>query len=97
MLEAATGKTLRGFAAHGAPVLALQFTRDGKLLASAGQDGLVKLWDPAAGALVRALPPLKGEVRGLGFSPDGRRLATGSGSLAAGVSAANGARPVRSS
>ena len=55
------------------------FSPDGKLLATAGGDGYVRLWNPATGHLVGA--PLKADprdgVNAVAFSPDGKLLASG--------------------
>jgi WD40 repeat protein len=61
------------------PVNALALSRDGKMLATAGADKKMRLWDLAAGVQVHNLqqpsddPPA--ETIGLGFSPDGSKLA----------------------
>ena len=62
-------------------VTALDFSNDGKLIASGGgepsRSGEVKIWDVATGNLVRALKdPHSDTVFGLDFSPDGTQIAS---------------------
>jgi WD40 repeat protein len=53
----------------------LEFTPDGKTLASAGADRKVKLWDVATGQELLTLEGPSGPIWILRFSPDGRVLA----------------------
>ena len=54
------------------------FSPDSKLLAAAGRDGTVKVWEARAGQELFSARA-KGEVPCLAFSPDGRHLAWASG------------------
>jgi hypothetical protein len=51
------------------------FSADGRRLASAGQDGTVRVWDAATGQRLQILQRDPYGVWGVAFSADGRRLA----------------------
>jgi WD40 repeat protein len=74
LLDAHTGKRLARWQGHKDSVTAVCFSPDGKWLASASEDNTVKLWDVAAGKLVRTLQG-NDEMTAVAFSPDGKRLA----------------------
>lgn len=54
------------------------FRPDGKQLASAGDDGTIRLWDAASGRETMLLKGHQAQVCGVAFSPDGKRLASAS-------------------
>jgi len=61
---------------HSTAVWAVDVSSDGKLVATAGYDGLVKVWDLQSRKLKVDLKQHKGWVRSLAFSPDGSQLAS---------------------
>ena len=71
-------RELRTFEAHGGFVHAVEFSPDGKYLASAGQDKVIKLWDLATGKVAKTLEGHTGSVYALTFRGDGKQLASGS-------------------
>jgi hypothetical protein len=74
--EADTGKPLRQIGTHAAPVHALAFSPEGRLLVTGCRDGTVKVWDADTGKEQRNLEGLApGLVRGVAWSPDGRWIA----------------------
>jgi hypothetical protein len=72
----ADGSRVAEFAGHPTAVWAVALSPDGTLAATAGYDGLIKIWDVAARAAKHDLVKHKGWVRSLAFSPDGTRLAS---------------------
>ena len=60
--------------AHGARVSNVQFSPNGRLLATAGFDNTVKLWEVATRKLIQTLTGHTEAVLDLAFSPDGKLL-----------------------
>jgi WD40 repeat protein len=76
--DVATRRIVRRFEGHTNRVWCLAVTADGKTLASGSSDQTIRLWDLSSGQQVRQIA-LRGQVKGLAFSPDGRRLASAVG------------------
>jgi WD40 repeat protein len=65
-------------AGHQRAVRNVVFSPDGKALASGGEDGAIRLWDPALGkSLGEPFSGHHGIINSVAFSPDGMLLASG--------------------
>lgn len=63
---------------HTGPIVGAQFSPDGDLIATAGADGIVHIWDRASGALRARLDGNTSLINSLQFSPDGAFILTAS-------------------
>jgi WD40 repeat protein len=86
--DVATGDVLLSWTGHGQGELggglflgtiAVDYSPDGTRLATAGTDGIAKVWDAATGEELLALAGHTYGLFSIAYSPDGRFLATGGG------------------
>ena len=63
---------------HDAPVIVVEYSPDGSLIASGSEDATVRIWNSSDGSLVHKLIGHKEIVNDLSFSPDGTILASAS-------------------
>ena len=68
---------LNRLSGHSSPVLSVDVSPDGQLIATGGGDQTAKLWQPD-GTLLHTLPHTISSVYALRFSPDSQRLVTSS-------------------
>jgi WD40 repeat protein len=74
--DATSMKHLRGLEGHKLPVACVSWSRDGKLLATAAADRLVRIFDAKSGELLQTLEGNKSLIMALAFSGDGKTLAS---------------------
>jgi WD40 repeat protein len=74
--DAETGESVHSFQGHDLDINDVAFSHDGSMLATAGDDGAARVWDPQTGEKLQTFEtPDDQIVWGLSFSPDDSRLA----------------------
>jgi WD40 repeat protein/DNA-binding SARP family transcriptional activator len=74
--DASSGESVRSFHGHDEDMNDAAFSYDGSMMATTGDDGAARVWDPTTGEELWSLEgPPGGEVWGPSFSPDGSLFA----------------------
>ena len=76
--DVATGQEIATLRGHGKGVNQVAFSRDAKLLASAGSDNTIRIWDMTSQRELRTMAGHTAAIDSMDFSPDGRLLASAS-------------------
>ena len=74
--DVVTGKVIARMEGHVALVAALAISADGKRIATADEDGLIRLWDATTFRPVTPADGHRAEISHAELSPDGKRLVT---------------------
>lgn len=79
LLDARTGLAQHTLLGHGFGTACAAWSADGRHLASAGQDGKVRLWDPATGQQVKEMPGGAAWVERVAWCPTANIVASAAG------------------
>jgi WD40 repeat protein len=74
LAAASTATSDADISGNGIPVSFVTFSPDGELLAAAGSDGVIRIWDLQSGSARRLEDPGH-QIQGLAFSPDSKKIA----------------------
>jgi WD40 repeat protein len=74
--DASTGESVRRFIGHDTDLNDVAFSPDGTMLATTGDDGALRVWDPATGDLIMEKKTGKAGVWGPSFDADGSPIAS---------------------
>ncbi len=75
LVDTATYQNHRALLGHGSTITAVNWSNDGKTLASSSKDQTVRLWNAESGEQLLSIPH-PNAVQSVVWSPDGKRLAT---------------------
>jgi WD40 repeat protein len=75
LLDTVSGEEIASYSGHEAELWDVDFTPDGKRLATSDISGLIKIWDVPTGHELLTLKANVGEFSSAAFSPDGKTFA----------------------
>lgn len=74
LVDPADGRLLMTLIGHDELVIGCRFSTSGSLIASYGNDGVIKIWDARTGHLLKTLTGHTADVNSIIWSPDDQRL-----------------------
>jgi len=74
-LDAEINAKLHRLGSHDGPATGCVVFPDGNTVATAGEDGFVRLWDAKARKMIKLIDPQLGPIHAMAISPDGETLA----------------------
>src|SRR5262249_28285554 len=77
--DVAQGKEIRPHAGHASVISSGAISPDGKIVATARQDGIVHLWEPSTGNHLLRLEGIRGSRAQVSFSSDGQQVISWAG------------------
>jgi hypothetical protein len=73
-----TGREIKRFEGHTRYIRSVNFSPDGRTIASGSDDNTIRLWDVSTGREIKRFAEYTGDINSVNFSPDGRTIASGS-------------------
>ncbi len=77
LIDTTTAQVTTSWRAHGDTVFALQYSRDGTRLATAGGDRLIRIWDTSSGRELAALEGHTAQVTAVAFNTNATQVVSG--------------------
>ncbi len=78
IFDTTTGETIKKLTGHAAQITSVEYSPDGKTIATTSEDKTIRLWDSDTGALKNTLGRPNNAINVVAFSPDSSQIVAGS-------------------